>query len=115
LGAGLTQTTATDFTSFTDDPDTEKIEKLRSDAGISWVSEVGLKLHENILLVSQLDLFSNLKGDKRTDIFWENLVTMTVTKLINVTFNFDVLYDKNVSDRRQIRQQLAVGITYNFL
>jgi hypothetical protein len=115
LGAGLKQTTVKNFLQYTDDPSTEKEEKVRSDAGVSWVSEIGLKMHENIVLQSQLDLFFNLKGDKRTDVFWENLITMTVTKVINVTFNFDVLYDENISDRRQIRQQLAVGFTYNFL
>ena len=115
LGAGFKQTITKNFTKYTDNPETPGIEKTRSDIGVSWVSELGLKLHENIALLSQLDLFFNLKNKTRTDVFWENLITMTVTKFINVTFNFDVLYDENVSDRRQIRQQLAVGFTYNFL
>ena len=115
VGAALKQTVTNDFPAYSDDPETAQIEKVRHDIGVSWVSKVGAKPHQNIALASQLDVFHNFKGVARTDVFWENLITMTVTKYINVTFNFDVLYDKNVSDRRQIRQQLAVGFTYTFL
>jgi hypothetical protein len=115
LGGALKQTVTSDFPVYADDPATAKIEKTRNEIGLSWVSELGLQLHQNIHFNSQLDLFQNFEGLNETDILWENLLTMTVTKYINVTFNVDLLYDRDVSVRRQIRQQMAVGFTYTFL
>ena len=83
--------------------------------GLSSITDFKKQLEENIIYVSKLDIFSNLKAFDRIDVVWENNINMQVSKLINVNLNFDILYDKDISDRRQIRQALAVGLTYSFL
>jgi hypothetical protein len=67
---------------------------------------------ENILLTSTLDVFANFKGLDAVDVRWENQVTAKVNSFVSANAALDVLYDKDVSTRRQIRQSLAIGISF---
>jgi len=116
LGATVKETITSDFpVPFADDPETAKLEKTKVEPGISSITELKAALHENIVWKSRLDIFSDLEAFDRIDLLWENDVIMKVTKYINVNFEFDVLYDKDISDRRQIKQVLSLGLTYSFL
>jgi hypothetical protein len=110
LGAAVKLTVADQFRSrYSND------ERTRWEPGATSVTELIRSLHENILFRSQLELFANFKAFNQIDVDWENQITMTVTEIINVTFNLDLLYDRDISTKRQIRQVLAVGLTYTFL
>lgn len=116
VGAMLKETITSDFpVPFTDDPATETIEKTRVEPGISSVTDFKRQFAENVLVASKLDIFSDLEAFERIDVLWENDVILKVAKFINVNVEFDLLYDKDVSDDRQIRQVLSVGFTYSFL
>ncbi|MFQ5637163.1 MAG: DUF3078 domain-containing protein [bacterium] len=116
LGATIKETITRDFPQpFADDPGTLDVEKTKVEPGISSVTEFRIPLHENIVLNSKLDIFSDFEGFDRIDVLWENNLTMKVSKLINVAVTADLFYDKDISERRQIRQILAIGFTYSFL
>lgn len=116
LGATLKETITSNFpVPFADDPKTPKIEKTKIEPGLSSVTDLRKQLHENIIFTSKLDIFADFEGFDRIDVLWENNLTLKVSKLINVTITADLFYDKDISDRRQIRQMLAVGFTYSFL
>jgi len=116
LGATIKETVTSEFpVPFADNPNTPKLEKTKVEPGLSSVTDFRTALHENILLKSRVDIFSDLEAFDRIDVLWENDLVMKVTKYINVNFEFDLLYDKDISDRRQIRQVLSVGFTYTFL
>jgi hypothetical protein len=117
-GLGLKQTMTSDeifALIYTDKTDTEELEKLRSEIGLESVSNLNLKLRENILFKSILDVFSNLKSAEEIDVRWDNLISAEVTKYIAVSFNFQLYYDKDLSLKRQLKQYLAVGLTYTLL
>jgi len=116
LGATIKETVTSEFpVPYADDPKTAKIEKTRVEPGISSVTDFKRKLQENITLTSKLDLFSDLEAFNRIDVLWENDLLMRVSKLISVTIELNLLYDRDVSTRRQLSQTLAVGLTYSFL
>jgi hypothetical protein len=117
LGFTMKETITSDFpVPFADDPDTPtEIEKTKIEPGLSSITDVKNKFAENILLTSRLDLFADFKAFNRIDVLWENDLTFKLTKLVNVNFEFDLLYDRDISKRRQIRQVLSVGLTYTFL
>ncbi len=100
---------------YADDPATPEVEKTRTEVGMDAVADLSRKLSKTILLTSKLQLFSNLKGIDEVDVFWDNLFSAQVAKHINVNWNFRLIYDKNVSKKRQINQSLAIGLTYTFL
>ncbi|MBC7903712.1 MAG: DUF3078 domain-containing protein [Gemmatimonadaceae bacterium] len=91
---------------------------------------------KNVYYKSRLDLYSNyLKTDrpgetfqpkksraKNVDVFWTNVVNMKVNKWLNVTYNFDLIYDDdvrqfgptNTSAATQLRSLLGVGFAAKF-
>lgn len=85
------------------------------EVGISSVSNLERQFQENVIFSSKLDIFSDLKAFDRIDVLWENELTLKVSKFITVTVEADLFYDKDISDEKQIRQTLAVGLTYTFL
>ena len=116
FGVALKQTVASEFASrYSDDPKTAKIEKVRSEVGAEAVTDFSSKLSENILFTTKLELFSNLASFEEIDVRWDNIFSAKVSKYIGVNFNFKLLYDRDISIRRQIKQVLGVGVTYAFL
>ncbi len=91
------------------------LEKSKTEAGFASVTDFKRKFSENVLFISKLNLFSNLKAFDQIDLLWENDLTLKVSKYINVSVEVDWLYDKDISTNQQIRQTLAVGFTYTFL
>jgi len=114
LGAALKETVADKYR-FADDPETTEIEKTRTEFGAESVTDLEYKVSENILFKSKLEMFSNLVALNEIDVNWDNLVTAKVSEYINVSFNLNLFYDRNISKSRQLKQTLAVGLSYSFL
>lgn len=119
LGLAFKQTMTTDevfAVNWSDDKSTPgEIEKIRSEVGLESVSDFNRKLAENILFTSKLEMFSNLEAVDEVDVRWDNLLSAKVSRLISVSFNVQLFYDKDIDLKRQIRQVLAVGLSYSFL
>lgn len=115
LGAALKETISDKY-GYADDPDTpDKIETSKVEAGAESVTDFKRKLAENILLTSKLELFSNLKALKDVDVRWDTILSAKVAKYVDVNFNVKLFYDSDISKKRQLKQALAVGLTYSFL
>jgi len=92
-----------------------KGETFRTEIGAESVTDAKVQLSERILYTSKLELFSNLKGVDEIDVNWDNLFSAKVSDLISVSFNFKLFYDKDVSVKRQLKETLAVGLSYSLL
>lgn len=116
LGFAMKQTVTRDFpVPYSDDPETPEKETFRSEAGLESVTDFSQTFKENLLFTSNLVLFSNLKAVNQVDIQWDNVLTASIVKYVNVTFNFKLVYDRNLSVKRQIKQALSLGMTYTFI
>ncbi len=116
LGAALKQTLTSDYpTPYADDPKTSKIEKTKNEVGAESVTDLNWKVSENSLFTSKLELFSAFKTLNRTDVNWDNILTTKISKYFNVNINFKLFYDRDISKMRQIKQAIALGVSYNFL
>jgi hypothetical protein len=70
----------------------------------------------------QLNIEKNESKPQNVDVFWTNLIVMKVNKFLNVTYNFDLIYDDDVrqfgdkksSAAAQLRSLLAVGFSLTF-
>ncbi|MBN2410611.1 DUF3078 domain-containing protein [candidate division KSB1 bacterium] len=115
LGFSMKQTLTNDYPApFADDPKTTIIEKKKYEYGIESVTDLDVNITENSNLKSKLELFSNLKAFDQIDVNWDTMLTAKVSEYVNLNFNVKVLYDKDISKKRQLKQALAVGISYNF-
>jgi len=110
LGAALKETMAKDFRNRYADG-----KEMRTEYGAESVTDVNWQMAANILFTSKLEMFSNLKAINEVDVNWDNMFTSKITKYIGVSFNIKLLYDRDISSQRQLKQTLAVGLNYSFL
>ena len=117
FGFAAKQTIADNFARrYTDDPETsEKVEDVRSEVGVESVTDLNLKLNENLVFASNLDLFSNLDATNEIDVVWDNVLTAKVAPYVNVNLTIKLVYDRDISTKRQLKQSLALGLTYAIL
>jgi len=116
LGFAFHETITSDYpVPYADDPDTDEVEKIKVEPGLESVTDFSKSLIGNILLTSKLEIFSNLKGVDEIDVKWDNIFSAKISKYIDVNFNIKFLYDRDSSEKRQLKQALAVGLAYTFL
>jgi hypothetical protein len=116
LGAATKTTITREYAvALTDDPDTDRIEKTDTEFGALSVTELRKPLSENILLTSKLDLFSNLESLKQVDVRWDTILSAKISRYVDVNLNVELFYDSNISPKRQLKQLLALGLSYTFL
>jgi len=117
LGVALKQTITQDYPElYADDPKTiNTIEKIKNEVGAESVTDLNLKVSENSLFTSKLEMFSTLTTVKEIDVNWDNILTTKISKYFNVNVNFKLFYDRDISKMRQIKQAIALGVSYSFL
>ncbi len=104
-----------------------KDEDMITDGGLEWVTDVSHVFNEQLKAVSKLRVFQaftssaddDLAADspyiddwKSTDVAWEINLSASVTKYIQTTLFFEVLYDKEISNDTRWRDILGIGLTY---
>lgn len=85
---------------------------FRQEYGLSSTTEYQRALMENIIASTQLDVFINFKGIDNIDGRWANKVTAKVNKWVNANFEYEVLYDSDLSLDTQTREGLSIGISF---
>jgi|YelNatPaOPRAMG01_1025707.scaffolds.fasta_scaffold00123_13 hypothetical protein len=113
IGVGFQETLTRRYTTYSDNPKTAKVERQKVEAGIQSTSTCRLKLGRALMYDGRLRLFSTFDHIDEVDVQWDNVVTAQVAKYVAVNLTVNVLYDKDVSLRTQLKQQLAIGLTYN--
>ena len=112
LGGAAKQTFSADY-GYADDPETsDEIEEFKNEFGAEFVTDLNLKLDKNILFTSRLEVFSDFYTFRSIDVNWDNMFKAKVSEYIAVSLNIRLLYDEDISPKRQISQTLAVGLTY---
>jgi hypothetical protein len=87
---------------------------FRSEGGYSM--GVGLKknIAKNLTLVSSVQSFTNfLQPANYTDLMFTNELTGKVNSFMNTNIQFVMVYDKDFNDQFQIKQVLAIGLSFN--
>jgi len=107
-------------------PDKTKTETT-NDGGLEWVSDVKYTISpERLRYEGKLTVFQalyNSKSDelkglpnedywKTADANWENLLTASITKYVQVTLYTQLVYDKEIDKGGRFKETLAMGLTY---
>lgn len=82
------------------------------EVGLGLVTEVNKQLAENITYQSSLGVFAAFNKPESPDVLWENFIVMKVNDWMSVNFEFVTLYDRDQSNAVQLREVLAVGISF---
>ncbi len=100
--------------------------KTVNDAGLEWVTDLSHTFSENLKAVSKLRVFkaitssasddlAGLPGEndwKGADVAWETTLSASVSKYIQTTLFFELLYDKEIVDELRYRELFGFGVTY---
>ncbi len=113
LGLALRETFTNHYTIYTDDPNTPQIEKSKIEGGFESVTELQLELDKNIILKSKLELFAPFKTLDVITVRMDNLLEMKVNKYIVTSLGVQLINDRIVTPRTQIKEGLALGLTYS--
>lgn len=90
-------------------------ETFRTEIGMESVTDLTLRFAENLVYTGKLGLFSNVKRFDEIDVDWDNVFVGKITDLLNVNLTIRLFYDRDISSKRQLKQTLAVGFTYDLL
>ncbi|MFC1508875.1 DUF3078 domain-containing protein [Candidatus Omnitrophota bacterium] len=116
FGGALKETITSGYpVPYADDPKTEKLEKTKVEGGLECVTDLSTNLGENIVFFSKLELFSNLASFDRIDVNWDNLFSSKISKYLSVSLRVRIYYDRDISRKRQLKQLLALGLSYMLL
>jgi len=116
FGVGLREIVTSDFPGYADDPETkDKVEKIRVAGGLESVTEFAWKLDENIGFSSKLEMFSTFKNLDEVIVRSDNTLAAKISKYVTVLLNVQLLNEKAISPRTQVKETLALGLSYSFL
>jgi hypothetical protein len=115
LGIGLREVVTNTYTQYADDPATLEVEKVRVQGGMESVTDVNWNFAENMKFTANLALFAPFKTMDQIIVRSDNTVSAKVNSYISVSFNVQLINDRTVSARTQIKQILALGFSYQLL
>lgn len=115
LGAGLREVITSQFTTYADDPKTSQIEKIKVDGGFESVTNIDLNLDENLVFTSKLELFAAFHALDEVIIRADNTLSAKINKFISVILNMQIINDRRVTPRTQIKETLSMGLSYTLI
>jgi hypothetical protein len=115
LGMALREVLSKKF-AYADDPKTtDKIETSKVEGGLESVTDVEWKLDDNLLFTSKLELFAPFNSIDVVVVRMDNTIAAKVNKYISVGLNVQLINDQSVTPRTQVKEALAMGLTYTIL
>ncbi|HZV12615.1 MAG TPA: DUF3078 domain-containing protein [Candidatus Kapabacteria bacterium] len=113
LGFAMREVFTSEFTQYANDPGATQIVKTRVDGGLQSVTEVNLKIDDNVLFTAKLDLFDAFKSFKQIIVNSDNTITAKVSKYISAGLDVQFINDHTVSTRTQIKEGLGLNLSYS--
>lgn len=95
-----------------------------NDGGLESVTDFKAQLSKSVTYNSKLSVYKALffsKSDldtagnwKSVDLNWEHLVGASITKYLQTTLYFQLLYDKEIDSEVRIKETLGLGLSWKF-
>jgi hypothetical protein len=113
IGAALREIVTSQFPQYSDNAATVEIEKFRIQGGAESVTEAKFNIDDNVELVARLELFAPFNAFDKVIVRNDYAIVARVSKYVNTNLTVNLINDVNVSPRTQIKQALALGVTFN--
>lgn len=115
LGFAVQETFTNKYRKYSDDTTTIKKETFKLETGLESVTDLKLKILEDLYAKSSLRLFTRFESLDIWDVRWDNSIIAKVNDFINVNFTFLLIYEKQESPKTQTKQTLQLGIVYSVI
>ncbi|MCS6989877.1 MAG: DUF3078 domain-containing protein [Chloroherpetonaceae bacterium] len=114
MGFAFREIIARRFTSFSDRPETPRIERVNFTTGIEIKSSWTLDLTERTRYQGRVQLFSSFENLRVWDVNFRNALTTRLFESLQVQFLFALVYQDRLSKRVQLSQTLELAFRYRF-
>ncbi|MGQ9560210.1 MAG: DUF3078 domain-containing protein [Candidatus Oleimicrobiaceae bacterium] len=115
-GAAVKHTFTRNLHRYSDNPNTpERIERVKVEPGLTARTDLNIAVSSNLKFGQTLELFSNLRGLRRTDARLDNRLEAKVAKYVSAHLSLFLLYDRDQTQKVQMRQFLGIGFVLDVL
>lgn len=91
-------------------------EKFRFEPGYSLAMNFEKTIFSNVRLRSSVETFTNLQRHvDNTDVNFSNEIIGKINDVMNMSFQFVIIYDSDYSREVQVKQVLSAGLSYSIL
>lgn len=115
LGIAVQETFTRYHNEYTEDNETEYVEKFKLETGVESVTNSELLIDTNIKLKSKLRLFTRFEKLDVWDVNWTNNFESKINSYLQVSFDFQLIYEKAQSVKTQVKEAFQLGIRYNLI
>jgi hypothetical protein len=112
LGLGLREVITNNFNQYADDPATKEVEKTMVDGGLDSVTNLDWPIDENLLLTSQLEVFAAFKKFDNPVVRSITSLTAKVSKYVVAILTVQTIKEPQASPKTQIKETIALGLSY---
>jgi hypothetical protein len=114
LGAALREIVTSKYRQYANSPSVPVADWVKTsvDGGVESVTDVEWRPQQDILVRSNLDLFSPIRKFSEVTMRMDNSMMINVAKYFVVVVNVQLINDLNASTRTQVKEVLAFGLTY---
>jgi hypothetical protein len=106
LGAALREIVTYTFTQYSGG------EKTEVEGGLESVTEVDARLEENLFFKAKLELFSAFKKMQEVVVRSDNTLTAKISKYFSTNINVQLIQERPITPRTQVKQTIALGFSY---
>jgi hypothetical protein len=114
-GAALREIFASQFINYTNDPNTNGHNKTKIEGGVQVATDIQWKLDDNLLLTSKSEMFAAIKKLDQVIVHSDNSIVAQVNSYVKVLINVQLINEAPVTPRTQVKQTLAIGLSYTIL
>lgn len=115
LGYAIREIVTSEFTAFADDPTTPNEESTKIEDGMESVTEGKWKIDETMSFNGKLELFSSFRSPEKIIVRGDNTLTVKMGRIVTLIVNVQLINERRVTPRTQVKQTLAIGISYTVL
>jgi hypothetical protein len=113
LGVGVREIVTSEFTQYADDKTTlNEVEKTSVNGGLESVTNVEWQWDDNVLFTSQLELFAAFKTLDEVITRNTSNIAMKVNKYITANFSLQLVNERKITPRTQVKETIALGLSY---
>jgi hypothetical protein len=108
LGFALREIITNKFNQYSNDPG----KKTSVDGGMESVTEIEWKLDDNILFTTKLEVFDAFKHFDEIVVRDNTSIIGKVNKYVTAMLNIQLINEKRVTPRTQVKETIALGLNY---
>jgi hypothetical protein len=112
FGLALREVITNMFTQYANEPGAKDTQKIAVDGGMESVTNVNWNLQDNIALAYELDLFDAFKHLDEVVVRSNLTLTGKLSKYLTTIFNLQLINERRISPKTQVKESIALGLSY---